>query len=241
MNKERGHAKRKTYFRDQKQNGFLIPPVERFLENHERYHFGGTCFTLNGHLAQLLRALGFPAELIQLGEDHMAILTRLPEYAQERLYVDVGAAAPLFRPVRFECEDLATSQFGSDAVRIERDSEEPGRYRFVRYRQGKMTSNDWSFRPEQTKAFHEFQPIIERMNQPGSFFLTSLRCQIWQSGQKRTVSLVNNVFTIRTAAGDEQKTFCKSKAEIEAVLAEEFHLPPLAGATGAGCPGRPRR
>lgn len=46
------------YYRDQEINGFLAPPPESFVKNHESYQFGGTCFTLNSNLNRLLAALG---------------------------------------------------------------------------------------------------------------------------------------------------------------------------------------
>ncbi|NGQ94944.1 arylamine N-acetyltransferase [Brevibacillus sp. SYP-B805] len=215
------------YYRDRQQNGFVIPPVEVFVEQRARHHFGGTCFTLNSRLHQLLAALGFDARLVKLGKDHMGIVVEVPEFPGERLYVDCGAAAPFFRPVRFEREEADVAAFGTDEVRIVPDQEEPGQYRFIRYRRGEIVSQEWTFSPDQGRSFAEFEPIIEESNRPGTFFMSSLRCQLWQTQYNRSISLVNNMLTIRTADGEEHKQTLQSIEEIEGVLADEFGLPLL--------------
>jgi N-hydroxyarylamine O-acetyltransferase len=215
------------YYRDRELNGFLIPPADIFVENRSRYHFGGTCFTLNSRLHLLLEALGFDAYLVKLGKDHMGILVQLPELPDERLYVDCGAAAPIFQPVRFERDAGNVSAFGMDEIRIVPVQEEPGQFRFVRYRRGEVVSSEWTFDPAKKQSFSDFHPIIEQLNEPGTVFMSSLRCQLWQTQNFRSLSLVNNVLTIRDEKGMERKETLHSIEEIEHVMAEEFQLPLL--------------
>lgn len=212
------------YFRDQHKNGFVIPPVETWIQNHFHYHFGGTCYTLNYNLRELLMQLNFECDYVMLGNEHMGILVELPG---ERVYVDCGAAAPIFQPVRMESNPLNVSQFGDDKVHIQPVHPETGRYKYVRYTQGKQNGKDWHININQKCEFQDFHDIILQSTMAGTTFMTILRCQLWQLNQGRSVSLVNNQFGIRHSDGRINKYALHSVAEIEDVIANEFALPKL--------------
>lgn len=215
------------YVRDQKMNEAIIPTNDDFISHHFSYQFGGTCFTQNSKLLLLLRHLGYSAYLAKLGDDHMAILVELPELPNERLFIDCGAAAPFFIPVRFESDPNNVSQFGSDQIFLNWVDREQGIYHFVRYRDGQKSGKDWLFNVNDRYEFADFKDIINQSNQPQTTFMTMLRCQIWQLDQKRNLSLANHMFTIRYADGSYSKQKLHSIAEIENVVATEFGLPRL--------------
>ncbi|WP_139492349.1 arylamine N-acetyltransferase [Brevibacillus dissolubilis] len=215
------------YYRDQEQNGYLIPPIEVFTENMHRYGYGGTCYTANSHLHTLLTELGFVSQLVFLRTDHMAILVELPEWDGEKVYVDCGAAAPFLEPVRFIGGQENHTAFGIDAVKLVPDAEHAGEYLFVRYRRGEVVSPQWVFDPNQKAEMSDFAPVIEMMNQPGSPFMKILRCQLYQTNLGRCLSLVNNQLTITYADGREEKRKLASIKEMEAVMQDEFGLPDL--------------
>lgn len=212
------------YFRDKQKNHFEIPSIETFIQNHHKYHFGGTCYTLNSSLYQLLDQLGFSCYLIKLGKGHMGILVELDK---EKVYVDCGASAPIFRPVYFERDPQNVSQFGEDKVHILPADPETGQYKYVRYIQGKQSGEDWEFNVREKCTMQDFQTIIEQSNEPKTTFMKLLRCQLWQLDKKRSVSLVDNQFSIRYADGTMTKSTLHSLAEIEDVIATEFLLPKL--------------
>ncbi len=215
------------YYRDHKTNGFFIPPMEVFVANMRRHDFGGTCHTLNFHAMTLLRALGFDCYLVSLNDVHMGILVELAEYPGERMYLDFGSCAPFFKPVRFETDRENRSSFGVDTVHIAADTEDPGYYRYVRFRHGKMTDNEWRFHPDQKRSFDDFSPAIAKSNQPGEVFMNKLRCHIWQLDKRRNLSLLNNILTIRNADHGQTQHKLRSVSEMEQVVAEEFRLPKL--------------
>jgi arylamine N-acetyltransferase len=215
------------YYRDKHKNGYFIPPVGIFVENSFRFDCGGTCYTVNSSLLQLLRALGFSGCLIEVGSDHMAILVQLPELDGEMVYVDCGAAAPFFKPVRFQHNPENVSAFGVEQVCLVPDRTQPGRYRFIRYRRGEVISDEWTFTPDEPREFDHFSELVERSNLPGATFMKSLRCQLWQPEQNRSLSLVNSKLTIRSIDGAEKHSILQSTAEMEEVLAAEFNLPKL--------------
>ncbi len=215
------------YFRDQQKNGYIIPSDEDFIRNHRELQFGGTCYTQNSKLLNLLRYLGFSCYLAKLGDDHIAILVELSELPNEKLFIDCGAAAPFFTPVRFESDPDNVSQFGSDQVYIKTVDAQQGIYHYVRYRNGKPSGKDWIFHKDKRYEFADFHEIIERANQSNTTFMNILRCQIWQKDQNRNLSLVNNVLTVRYVDGTSTNHMLHSIKDIEEVLAAEFHLPKL--------------
>ncbi|GAA0361490.1 arylamine N-acetyltransferase [Bacillus horti] len=212
------------YYRDQAKNNFIIPSIETFVEHADTYSFGGTCYTLNSHFQHLLDYLGFSCYLVMLGNEHMGIVVQLD---CEKVYVDCGAAAPIFKPVRFESNHQNVSEFADDRVHILPVNPQLSSYKYVRYTQGKQSGRDWDFKADQKQTIQDFQDVIQAANKPGTTFMKILRCQLWQTDKGRSVSLINNQFSIRHSDGRVEKHTLQTTSEIEAVLEKEFLLPKL--------------
>lgn len=69
--------------------------------------------------------------------------------------------------------------------------------------------------------------MIERTNKPNDPFMSILRCQLYQTGKQRSVSLVNDKFGIHYFSGETVVYTLLSIEEIRTVLSEEFILPKL--------------
>lgn len=216
------------YYRDYAKNGFWIPPVETFVESLFDHDYGGVCYMANSHALRLLLALGYNAYHVSVGSvHHLAILVELPEYPGERMYVDYGSASPYFKPVRFETDPDNLSAFGVDELRLLPVEGQPGRYKTARYRRGELVNEDWTFHPDERKEFSDFADIIDEANKPGAFFMSQLRCQLWQPDLGRSVSLVNNILTIRTLDFQQEQRKLHTIEAIEQVIADEFRLPKM--------------
>lgn len=215
------------YYRDWEQNGYFVPPIQVFVDNYKKYGFGGTCYTQNTNLYRLLQALGYDCNLVTLGGEHMGILVRLKELGNEQVYVDCGAAAPFFSPVRFETDVNNVSSFGTDKILIRPSLGQQGRYVYSRYVNNEPSGEPWEFDANRRSKLVDFQPLIDEANKPGATFMTFLRCQLWQLDKSRSVSLVNNTFGIRMADGSLVKRKLHNVEDIEQVITEEFGLPRL--------------
>lgn len=203
---------------------WLVPPVEEFLQRRRQYQLGGTCYILNYHLFQLLRAVGFDCDLLLVGESHLANLVRLAD--GERVYVDVGSAAPLFRPVRFEKEPDNSTGFGGYEVRLRPVGEKPGQWQYTRHIDGRMSDPIWTFQLGDTQSSLEaFAGAIDRSYRADGTFMNLLRCQVWQWEGKRSLSLVNNRFSIRYQDGTVDKHTLANRDAIHRVLVEQFGYP----------------
>ncbi|MHC0036367.1 arylamine N-acetyltransferase [Pseudoneobacillus sp. C159] len=212
------------YYRDREKNKFEIPAYSLFAEQYTKYHFGGTCYSLNSNLYTLLKELGFKCYLIMLGKVHMGIVV---EIETERVYVDCGAAAPIFKPIRFEHNSENKAQFGEDQVFLKLVNPDQDEFEYVRYLGGVQSGNSWTFHSKKKFQLSDFYQVITDSNQPGADFMTLLRCQLWQTEQGRSVSLVNNGLTIRKFDGSTEKYNLNSVAVIKEVIQEEFRLPRL--------------
>lgn len=212
------------YFRDNNYSNFELPSFELFTKNFSEYNFGGTCYTLNSNLMILLREIGFDCYHVMLGEEHMGIIVKMDN---ERFYVDCGAAAPFFKPVRFENDLKNISDFGKDEVYILPEEIQINRYKYVRYTNGKQNGKTWRFNSRKEAKVSDFNDVIEKSNKPNAPFMTILRCQLYQTYKQRSVSLVNNKFGIRYSNGEINVKTLSSSEEIKAVLSEEFMLPKL--------------
>lgn len=212
------------YFRNHNYSNFEIPSFELFIKNYQEYNFGGTCYTLNSNLMILLKEIGFDCYHVMLGEEHMAIIVKIDN---ERIYVDCGAAAPFFKPVRFENDFENISSFGKDEVYILPEEPQGSRYKYVRFNDGKQSGKTWHFNSRKEAKFSEFNDVIENSNKPNAPFMTILRCQLYQTHKQRSVSLVNNKFGIRYSNGETSVKTLSSSEEIIAVLSKEFMLPKL--------------
>ncbi|GIN86805.1 hypothetical protein J6TS2_31910 [Heyndrickxia sporothermodurans] len=212
------------YFRNHNYNNFEIPSFELFIKNYSEYNFGGTCYTLNSNLMILLRGIGFDCYHVMLGEEHMGIIVKIDH---ERFYIDCGAAAPFFKPVRFENNFENISSFGKDEVYILPEEPQRNRYKYVRYTNGNQSGKTWHFNSRKEAKVSDFNDVIEKSNKHNAPFMTILRCQLYQTRKQRSVSLVNNKFGIRYSNGETTVKTLSSAEEIRAVLSEEFLLPKL--------------
>ncbi|MBP1084226.1 arylamine N-acetyltransferase [Bacillus capparidis] len=154
----------------------------------------------------------------------MAIIVKM---GKEKLYVDCGGAAPIFKPVRFESDHQNSSRFGEDYVNIVPTVPEDNNYRYVRYIKGKQSGEAWDFNSEQEYKMSDFADIIQKSYILQSAFMSILRCQLWQIDQNRSVSLVNNRLSIHYSDGQTVKKTLSSIHEIEEVMAIDFFLPKL--------------
>ncbi|MFT4413644.1 arylamine N-acetyltransferase [Fredinandcohnia humi] len=204
--------------------GEFLPKLDTFLENYREYNFGGTCYSLNSNLLLLLKALGFECYHIKLGDAHIGIIVIIEN---EKFYVDCGAAAPFFKPVDIENNDQGSTVFGTDCINILPVDQANHEYTYVRYTNGVQSGDEWRFNSHKKQEFSDFTEIISKSYKIGAPFMEILRCQIWQSEKNRSVSLVNNKFTIRYRNGQSHTRTLVSIEEIKNVLTQEFILPKL--------------
>jgi arylamine N-acetyltransferase len=197
--------------------------LTEFLDGIEHHDLGGTCYTANPHLADLLRALGYHADL--LGADmttpdiHTCIRVQggadLPVRASA-YHVDVGFAAPFRDPIPLDALPYTITE---------------GNHRYVldRHPQGLALTFQSTGDPSLSYIAHDpprthddFAPIIAASFAPSAHFLNCLR--IARFFEDHSVELLNRTMSIHRD-GATTKTGFATLADLEHAVRTEFQLP----------------
>ena len=149
-----------------------LPSLEQFLSGNQRFKLGGTCYTVNYYLFQLLSYLGYKVKLC--GADmsrtnaHLAITAKIN--GQDYL-VDVGYAAPFYKSIPLDNKHDEEISYGMDRFVISPRDEKNGN-KLTLYRRGKI-KDGYYLKPAQRHIEDFNLRIIESFN-TRSTFLNSL-------------------------------------------------------------------
>ncbi|MBZ5620369.1 MAG: arylamine N-acetyltransferase [Acidobacteriia bacterium] len=187
--------------------------VSEFLDGIEHYDLGGTCYTSNPFLAELLAALGYDTDL--LGADmsapnvHTVIRVRM---GGVNYHVDVGFAAPFREPMRFD-EPAHEIADGDERFVVENYSVTvfSGRERLYGY-----VAHD------PPRSLESFSPIILDSYSPGQTFMSCLR--ITRFFEDHTAE-IRNTTLIQSKGGESRQTTLNSLAELESAVAHDLAMP----------------
>jgi len=198
---------------------FTLP---EFLDGIEHHDLGGTCYTCNPYLAELLRTLGYHADL--LGADmtnpnvHTCIRVKggpgLP--AGAGFHIDVGFAAPFRDPVPLDSLPYTVT-------------EGTHRYVFDRHKRGIALTFQSGPDPSQSYIAHEpprkhedFAEIIRASFRPDAHFLNRLR--IARFFEDHSVELLDRTMSIHRNSVTTQTEFA-SVTDLEHAVRTEFAMP----------------
>lgn len=150
-----------------------IPDLELFLEGIELRRFGGTCYSCNPYLRELLEYLGYEARLCGADMSDPDVHTALLVHLDGREYhVDVGYAAPLFEPVPRDLDREFEARLGNERWVLQ-PRDESGRSRMDHYRdEERIHGYVAKSAPRDLKYFRE---IIADSYRHDSTFMNHLR------------------------------------------------------------------
>ena len=195
------------------------PDTQTFVDNFEKYQFGGTCFTVNQKVAAILQDLGFDAYNIDMGPEHVATVVRLQG---EHILVDCAVSAPIFSPVRLERSDRNIYMYHDEKIVISPVDKENHLYEFKRYIKGTLTKDQWVFNADQPRSQKYLNDMVGHSHREDAMFMSLLRLQMWQP--TRNITLKNNRMRIYHPDGTTEKRDLQSIEEIEEVVQHEFGL-----------------
>lgn len=198
------------------------PDTQSFVNNFEKYQFGGTCFTVNQKVAAILQDLGFDAYNINMGPEHIATVVRLQG---EHILVDCAVSAPIFSPVRLERSDRNIYMYHDEKIVISPVDKENHLYEFKRYIKGKLTKDQWVFDAGLPRSQKYLNDMVNYSHREDAMFMSLLRLQMWQP--TRNITLKNNRVRIYHPDGTTEKRDLQSIEEIEEVVKHEFGLEKL--------------
>jgi N-hydroxyarylamine O-acetyltransferase len=193
--------------------------LSEFLDGIEHLDLGGTCYTNNPFLTELLRALGYEADL--LGADmstpniHTSIRVCI---AGVDYHVDAGYGGPFLRPIRLDRLPHEI-RHGADRYVFDR-CRNPEGHEMAMYRgQERLHSYVVHGPPRQFEFFTE---TILDSYVPGRTFMSCLR--IVRFFEDRSVELLNRTLTCTRGSETSQREL-ENLPELEAVMKDDFSMP----------------
>ena len=191
--------------------------LPEFLDGIEHGDFGGTCYSSNPFLAELLRAVGYDAVL--LGADmstpdvHTSIRARLD--ARE-YHIDVGYAGPFDAPIPLDTSSEIV--FGGSRYVF---GPAPGGHEMAVYVGDEQVHRYLVHEPPRPHSF--FFGTIAGSFEPGRTFMRCLRItKFLENGG--AVELRNRRLLRLTHAGGTE-TLVNSLAELRRAVEQEFRMP----------------
>lgn len=193
--------------------------LAEFLDGIEQNDLGGTCYSSNPFLAELLRALGYDAAL--LGADMSApdVHTSVRVGIGGREYhVDVGYAAPLMEPVPLDGLPYEVS-LGRDTYVL--DNAPSGAHELSHYNDGQRRHGYVVHQPP--RRFEYFHPVIVASFGPGRTFMRCLR--ITRFFEDGSAIELRNRRLLRMSRGEVVERRMESLDDLRAAVGNEFGMP----------------
>ncbi len=197
-----------------------IPDLKLYLDGIEHHHFGGTCYSNNYHLYQLLANLGYDVRLC--GADmnnpdcHLVIMVKLD--GREYL-VDGGYAAPFLKPMPRDLDSDYEIQLGQDLY-VLKPQDEQRRSRLVMYRNGEAR-HGYIAKPE-SRHISEFAGSIAHSFRSDATFLNSLLLTKFYSDHSL---VINNLNVIESRGTESTIQVLANRKEIVIAIEKHFGIP----------------
>jgi len=197
----------KLYYR--KHRGLRdLPSLELFLDGIERFHFGGTCYTNNYYLYQLLANLGYQVKLCGADMSNPDVhLVSMVTVEKREYLVDVGYAAPLWMPLPRDLATDYTIVLGRDRY-VLKPQDVGGCSRMELYRDGNL-KHGYLAKP-MPRQIQEFEHIVVDSYSDNATFMNAILAARFfpdRSFVIHNLTLIEShgtVSSIRTLAGPDE-------------------------------------
>ena len=204
-----------------KTSGFReLPDSAMFLAGIEEYHFGGTCYSNNYYLYQLLISLGYDAVLcgadMSRTDVHMVSIVKV----EGREYiVDVGYAAPFLEPLPRDLSSNYTVSLGTDRYVLS-PKDATGRSQLTLYRDG-AAHHGYLVNPA-PRRIGEFRHIITDSFRPDATFMNAVLLVRFAADQS---TVLHNLTLIASKGSIARKTALRTTEDLIVTIEEHFSIP----------------
>jgi len=184
--------------------------LDDFLDGIEHHDLGGTCYAINSHLADLLRACGYRADL--LGADMTNPDVHVCVRVNGEYLVDCGFAAPFREPVPLDALPYIVTEGAH-------------RYRFDRHERGIALyfGDSLSYvAHEPPRTIEDFAAVIQSSFAPDAHFLNHLR--IARFFDNHSVELLDRKLSVHRDGRTQEREFA-SLVELEHAVHTHFGMP----------------
>lgn len=191
--------------------------LPEFLDGIEHHDLGGTCYSSNPFLAELLRVLGYDADLLGADMSLPNVHTSVRVHLDGREYhVDAGNGAPFLEPMPL---DRLPHVVAMGRYRYILEPHDRG-YQMTATFAGDLVHSYVVHGPPRTPEF--FRPIVLDSFVPGRKFMTWLR--MTRCFEDRVVELRNRTFTW-SEGRKGRETVLKDADELQAAVATDMAMP----------------
>jgi len=203
-----------------RENLRYIPDLELFLEGIERFNFGGTCFSSNFYLHQLLANLGYDVMLCGADMTNPDVhLVNIVTIDGLQYLVDVGYAAPFLSPLPLEKQTDIEIKSGEDLYVLKpRDNE--GRSHLQLFRNGKI-KHGYSIIPR-SRNISEFEDVIVDSFRTEATFLNSVLLTKYCSTHS---TVIHNLSMIQTERSSKNVTKFTDRKQLAQAINDNFSIP----------------
>jgi len=195
-----------------------VTTLSEYLDGLEHHDLGGTCYTANPFFAELLREIGYDADLLGCDMAHPNVHTAIRVRVGGKAYhVDVGYGGPFYEPLPLA---ELPHEMTQGPFRYVLDRSGDGRLALSVFRGAEQVHRYVVNETPRELGF--FREIILDSFRPAATFMTLLR--VVRYFDDRSVELKNNVVTCHDA-NESRTTRLRSMKEVRAVFHDEFRMP----------------
>ena len=193
--------------------------LSEYLDNIEFQGLGGTCYSNNPYLHQLLSFLGYKTYLLGADMDSPNVHTCIRAIVNSHQYhIDVGYAAPFREPIRLD-NTPREIKHGKYSYQL-RKIDNIGQYGMEVFSDGEKVHG--YVVNEFPREFAFFSEIIRESFNTGNIFMSCIR--ITRFFKDKTVELKNRTLTIYNGEKSCSRIL-RSIEEIETAVTNELRMP----------------
>lgn len=207
-------------YRLKKYNQMVIPDLDQYLEEIEKYHVGGTCYTNNYYLNSLLSSLGYEVKLCGADMNRPDVhLVNIVKVEGREFIADVGYAAPFMEPLPIDLSENFSFSYGADTYVINPKDEE-GRSRLELYKNGNQR-HGYIVKPR-PRHISEFEPVILDSFRPSATFMNAIL--IVRFEKDHSYAIHNKQLIVTNNGSSITKDLSSTEALVDTIY-EVFRIP----------------
>lgn len=198
----------------------FIPGFAQYLDGVENCHFGGTCYTTNYYLHELLKFLGYDVDLCGANMKHPDVhIANIVKINGQEYIADVGYGAPLLDPIpRDLTSNYKINSLDKTYLLSPKDKNNCSTLYFQKNGEYK---NGYILKPESRKIT-DFKEVIKDSFKPEAMFMNTVLLSLF--GEKFSLELNNFHFEEHNGKGIQKKEL-QSKSELFGFIEQTFHIP----------------
>jgi len=193
---------------------------ELYLDGIEKYRFGGTCYSNNFYLNQLLNWLGYDVRLCGADMKKPDVhIVNIVSIENREFLVDTGYAAPFFEPLPLDLLNDYSISSGNDQY-ILKSHNNNNRPQIELYRNGELI-HGYKVNP-QSRNISEFRQVIKDSFKKSSTFMNALLLARFDSGN---FIVIHNMSIIESSGKVSKRHSLDSIEQLATVINKYFNIP----------------